>query len=88
LKCPFCLYPCRISNPAADWIAKNAGTGKVTKEKFLGGSNWSSAYLYTTDQGSEYFVKLAMGSADDSMFRGEALGLKAMYGEPILNSKA
>jgi fructosamine-3-kinase len=50
-------------------------------EKFVGGSNWSSAYVYTTQQGKEYFVKLAMGGRDDSMFQGEAQGLQAMYGK-------
>jgi hypothetical protein len=38
-------------------------------------------YVYTTQQGQEYFVKLAMGGRDDSMFQGEAQGLQAMYGE-------
>lgn len=55
--------------------------GPVVAEKFVGGSNWSSAYVYTTQQGKEYFVKLAMGGRDDSMFQGEAQGLQAMYGE-------
>jgi len=32
-------------------------------------------------QGKQYFVKLAMGGRDDSMFQGEAQGLQAMYGE-------
>ena len=31
-------------------------------------------------KGAEFFVKLAMGGRDDSMFRGEALGLTAMGG--------
>jgi hypothetical protein len=38
-------------------------------------------YVYTTQQGQEYFVKLAMGGRDDSMFQGEAQGLQAMYGK-------
>jgi len=33
-------------------------------------------------QGKQYFVKVAMGGRDDSMFQGEAQGLQAMYGEP------
>jgi hypothetical protein len=66
---------------AADWIGANLEGGPVVKEKFVGGSNWSSAYVYTTQQGQEYFVKLAMGGRDDSMFQGEAQGLQAMYGE-------
>lgn len=70
----------RVSSPAANWIDQNLSSGAVQKEKFLGGSNWSSAYVYTTADGSEYFVKLAMSTPDDSMFRGEALGLQAMYG--------
>jgi hypothetical protein len=70
----------RVSSPAANWIEQNLSSGAVQKEKFLGGSNWSSAYVYTTADGSEYFVKLAMSTPDDAMFRGEALGLTAMYG--------
>ncbi len=49
-------------------------------EKFLGGSNWSSTYVYTTEGGADYFVKTAGGKKAEGMFRGEALGLKAMYG--------
>lgn len=47
----------------------------------MGSSNWSSAYIYSTQNGQDYFVKLAMGGRDDSMFQGEAQGLQAMYGE-------
>lgn len=70
----------RISSPAADWIAENLDSGYVVKEKFMGGSGWSSTYVYTTDQGAEYFVKTSGGSKAKGMFDGEALGLKAMYG--------
>jgi hypothetical protein len=71
----------RVQTTAADWIEANLEGGQVVTEKFVGGSNWSSAYVYTTAQGKEYFVKLAMGGRDDSMFQGEAQGLQAMYGE-------
>lgn len=73
----------RVQTTAADWIEANLEGGAVVKEKFVGGSNWSSAYVYTTQQGKEYFVKLAMGGRDDSMFQGEAQGLQAMYGECV-----
>lgn len=75
-------HPYRVQNTAADWIAANLGAGPVIKEKFMSSSSWSSAYLYTTEAGQEFFVKLAMGGRDDSMFQGEAQGLQAMYGEP------
>lgn len=52
----------------------------MTGTKFMGGSGWSSAYVYTTAGGQRYFVKTARGR-DEGMFRGEALGLQAMYGE-------
>eukprot|EP00775_Hariotina_reticulata_P003566 gene3566-3834_t len=74
----------KVLNTAADWVEANLGTGPVTSEKFVGGSNWSSAYMYTTQQGNQYFVKLAMGGRDDSMFQGEAQGLQAMYGTNTL----
>jgi hypothetical protein len=44
---------CRISSPAADWITDNLGDGYVVREKFLGGSGWSSTYIYTTEAGAE-----------------------------------
>lgn len=69
----------KVQTTAADWIEANLPGGSVVKEKFVGGSNWSSAYVYSTQQGNEYFVKLAMGGRDDSMFQGEAQGLQAMY---------
>ncbi len=37
--------------------------------------------LLLLDQGTKYFVKVAMGGRDEGMFKGEALGLQAMYGE-------
>jgi len=46
----------------------------------MGGSNWSSAHVYTTVQGREYFVKTSGGAKAEGMFQGEALGLVAMYG--------
>lgn len=44
---------CRISSPAADWISDNLPGGAVVKEKFMGGSNWASTYVYTTEGGQE-----------------------------------
>lgn len=76
-----------MQTTAADWIEANLEGGAVVKEKFVGGSDWSSAYVYTTQQGKEYFVKLAMGGRDDSMFQGEAQGLNAMYGECVTRWK-
>eukprot|EP00878_Enallax_costatus_P003152 GHUV01003352.1.p1 GENE.GHUV01003352.1~~GHUV01003352.1.p1 ORF type:complete len:334 (+),score=67.88 GHUV01003352.1:159-1160(+) len=69
----------KVQTTAADWIEANLDGGAVVKEKFMGSSNWSSAYIYTTQGGQAYFVKLAMGGRDDSMFQGEAQGLQAMY---------
>lgn len=48
---------CRVQTTAADWIGANLQGGAVVKEKFVGGSNWSSAYVYTT-QGWLTFVFL------------------------------
>lgn len=81
LLCTTSAHVYRVENTAADWIEANLEGGPVVSEKFVGGSNWSSAYVYTTQQGKEYFVKLAMGGRDDSMFQGEAQGLQAMCGE-------
>lgn len=63
-----------------DWITNNLDSGKVTKEQLAGSSQWSSAYVYQTENGKKYFVKLSLGR-DSSMFKGEALGLQALYGE-------
>jgi hypothetical protein len=62
-----------------DWIEQNLEGGKVTHVGFIGSSSWSSAYTYDTDLGAKYFVKTALGK-DEGMFKGEALGLQAMYG--------
>lgn len=61
------------------WIEENLDSGAVTSEKFLGGSSWSSCYLYETASGQRYFVKLALGRSAAEMFEGEALGLRAMH---------
>lgn len=53
--------------------------GTVVGEQFMGGSSWSSAYVYNTSNARQLFVKTSLGR-DDSMFRGEALGLQAMAG--------
>ncbi|GLC45811.1 hypothetical protein PLESTM_001782600 [Pleodorina starrii] len=66
-------------HPAANkWIEEQLGTGPVVKESFVSGSGWSSAYVVETQGGCRYFVKTALGR-DEGMFRGEALGLQAMY---------
>jgi len=44
----------------------------------MGGSSWSSAYIYQTSSGTSLFVKISRGR-DQAMFKGEALGLQAMY---------
>ena len=61
------------------WIADNLDGGKVVKESLAGSSSWSSAYVYHTESGKKFFVKLSLGR-DSSMFEGEALGLQALYG--------
>jgi protein-ribulosamine 3-kinase len=50
----------------------------ITGQKFMGGSNWSSAYVYQTSSGQSFFVKTASGRSASEMFEGEALGLRAM----------
>lgn len=62
-----------------EWIAENLDSGKVVKESLAGSSSWSSAYTYHTKSGKKFFVKLSPGR-DSSMFEGEALGLRALYG--------
>lgn len=57
------------------------GSGAVTGQKFMGGSSWSSCYVYETASGKSFFVKLAMGRSAAEMFEGEALGLQAMHGK-------
>ena len=45
----------------------------------IGSSGWSSQYIYETESKDSFFVKTARGK-DEGMFKGEALGLQAMYG--------
>jgi len=61
----------------ADWAAE-VGLGQVQESKPLGSSDWSSFYKVTLSSGTELFVKTSSRSVD-KMFKGEALGLKAMY---------
>lgn len=70
---------CSGESVVKDWIADNLDSGKVTKEQLAGSSQWSSAYVYDTESGKKFFVKLSLGR-DSSMFKGEALGLQALYG--------
>jgi len=65
----------------SDWIETHIGS-KVTKGGGVGGgSGWSSATIYTVEDGRQFFVKTARGMEALPMFTGEALGLQAMYGE-------
>ena len=49
-------------------------------------SSWASSHRYDTESGQRFFVKVARGT-DGTMFKGEALGLQAMYGEHIESVK-
>lgn len=87
---PPCLPPAPSPHPprsgkqqpdgAATWIEEHLGAGRVTGTSFAGGSSWSSAYVYRTESGRSLFVKTALGRDADSMFKGEAEGLRAMHG--------
>jgi hypothetical protein len=79
MDCHLTLCQCRQADVVTDWIEQNLEGGKVTHVGFIGSSSWSSAYTYDTDSGAKYFVKTALGK-DEGMFKGEALGLQAMYG--------
>jgi protein-ribulosamine 3-kinase len=50
----------------------------VTHVSSLGGSSWSSAYRYDIADGRRLFVKLGRGAGAETMFAGEAAGLRAM----------
>ncbi|KAK3240806.1 hypothetical protein CYMTET_49379 [Cymbomonas tetramitiformis] len=68
---------------AADWIQQNMGSGAVVRKQNAGYSDWASAYTFETENGSRYFVKISPGR-DESMFAGEAEGLKAMFATQTL----
>ncbi|CAL8462613.1 g2146 [Coccomyxa elongata] len=61
-----------------EWIEENVGKGKVVSRNMVSSSSWSSAYVYTTESGQKLFVKQS-SNGDEGMFKGEALGLQAMY---------
>lgn len=75
----FLAMICSPAQGVASWIEENLGTGAVTREKFMGGSSWSSCYVYETSENASYFVKLALGRSAEDMFSGEAYGLRAMH---------
>jgi len=67
------------ANSVSEWIEANLGS-KVTKGGGVGGgSGWSSATIYSVEDGRQFFVKTARGMEALPMFTGEALGLQAMY---------
>ena len=59
-----------------EWFKTN-GYGQPTVSN-IGGSGWANQYMYTVPDGTRFFVKTARQRAD-TMFKGEALGLMAMY---------
>lgn len=63
-----------------DWISSSLEYGSVKKSSSLGSSGWSSQYTFETESGKKVFAKIALGE-DVVMFKGEALGLSAMYGK-------
>lgn len=72
---------CRAGDPIAEWIETNVpDAGAVTGTSSLGSSGWSSFQKVQTASGQSFFVKQARGRGAEAMFKGEALGLRAMYG--------
>ena len=72
--------PSRSSDPVADWINAHcsADLGRVIDAGLGGGgSGWARTCVYDTDTGQKIFAK-ASGRSAESMFRGEAEGLRAM----------
>jgi len=59
-----------------EWFKAN-GYGQPTFSN-IGGSGWAKQYVYKVADGHQFFVKTARQSAA-TMFKGEALGLMAMY---------
>lgn len=51
---------------------------KVSKVK--GGTGWSSINRYSMEDGKDLFVKASSEAYSKDMFRGEAIGLSALYG--------
>lgn len=62
------------------WMEENLDVGKIVGTSQRGSSGWSSQYEMETESGEKYFVKTGRGSSEE-MFKGEALGLQAMYGQ-------
>lgn len=58
---------------------ESQGYGKVKKGSSLGGSGWSSTSRWSTEDAKSFFVKTSSRKYE-KMFRGEAEGLRAMYG--------
>jgi len=60
----------------SDWFKENGH--EISTFDNMGGSGWASMFHYKTADGPGFFVKTA-GQPADKMFKGEALGLQAMY---------
>eukprot|EP00892_Ulva_mutabilis_P007607 jgi/Ulvmu1/5218/UM022_0011.1 len=72
----------KTSDPIGAVIEEKTGRD-VQSSKQFGSSGWSSQIVYDTTDGGKFFVKTSRRSAD-KMFKGEALGLQAMYGTHTL----
>lgn len=66
-----------------EWIEENLDFGKVVDVSLNGTSGWSSQYKVKTSEGAKLFMKTCR-SSDDTMFKGEALGLQALYSKLML----
>ena len=72
--------PHASSSLTASWVETHLpDMGTVIEERSLGSSGWSSTSTLTTSLGKRLFVKTSR-QVDDTMFKGEALGLRAMEG--------
>lgn len=68
----------RGGNSVEDWLETNMHS-PVLKKSSMGSSSWASSAVYELKSGQKFFVKQSLGR-DEEMFKGEALGLQAMYG--------
>jgi protein-ribulosamine 3-kinase len=65
------------SDEIAEYISTSLELGKVDSMRRAGSSGWAIMHKAVTDRGARLFIKVSRG--DESMFAGEAEGLRTMF---------
>lgn len=69
--------PSTATDDITAWIEAHRGQ-RVQSKQSAGASDWAKMFIYTLEDGSKFFAKVARGRGPQ-MFQGERAGLNAMH---------